>query len=152
MPRTKIKKDENVTNEQVTKKKKRLRKAKYVTIYSNFLMKETKHELMGEPIISEKGKQQWARCTKSRHTQLINLDALEQDTDKSKSVINYSKDETKVYSPKDIYEIGDVIFHKIWDDVGIVQEKDTTSTGGNAIIVQFEKNAKKTLIENLHVL
>jgi len=152
MPRTKTKNIENEAEAEVPKKKTRARKTKYITLYSNFLMKETKHELMGEPIISEKGKQQWARCTKSRHTQLINLDTLEQETDKSKSVINYSKDNTKVYSPKDIYEVGDVIFHKIWDDVGVVQDKDTTSTGGNAIVVQFEKNAKKTLIENLVVL
>jgi len=151
MPRPKKQKTENIEEEQLPLKKRRLRKAKYVTIYSSFLMKETKHELIGEPIVTEKGKQQWARCTKSRHTQLINLDTLEQETDKSKSFINYSKDDTKVYSPNDIYEIGDVIFHKIWDDIGIVQEKDTTSTGGNAIIVQFEKSAKKTLIENFNI-
>jgi hypothetical protein len=137
------------TATQSPKKSARTRKAKYITLYSSFLMKETKHELVGDPVITEKGKQQWARCTKSHHSQLVNLDALENESDKSKSVIHYSKDDTRIYSPQDIYEIGDVIFHKIWDDVGIVQGKDTTSSGGNAIIVQFEKNARKTLIENL---
>ena len=150
MPRTK-KTTEEKEEEKVKTPKRiiRARKAKYVILYSSFLMKETKHELIGEPIHTEKGKQQWARCTKSHHSQLVNLDALESEEDKSKSVIHCTKDETKEYSPKSIYEIGDVIFHKIWDDIGIVQSKNTTSSGGNSIIVQFEKNAKKTLIENL---
>jgi hypothetical protein len=42
----------------VPKKTTRTRKAKYITLYSNFLMKETKHELIGEPVITEAGKQQ----------------------------------------------------------------------------------------------
>ena len=149
MPKAKKVLDENTDESQKSSSKARSRKAKYITIYSSFLMKETKHELIGEVIITENGKQQWAKCTKSHHSQLVNLDALENEGDKSKSVVHYSKDETRPYSPKDVYEIGDVIFHKVWDDVGIVQSKDITSNGGNAIIVQFEKKSKKTLIENL---
>jgi len=152
MPRTKkiVSEGENEAS-KTPKKRTNTRKVKYITLYSNFLMKETKHELIGEPVITEKGKQQWARCIRSHHSQLVNLDALENETDKSKSVIHYSKDDTKIYSPKEVYEIGDVIFHKIWDDIGIIQSKDTTSSGGNSIIVQFEKNAKKILIENLKI-
>jgi len=131
-----------------TSKKGRTRKAKYVSLYSNFLMKETKHELIGEPVITESGKQQWVKCTRSHHKQLINLDSLNKTPDKSRSVINYSKEEARKYSPKENYEIGEVIFHKVWDDVGIVQKKQTTSSGGNSIIVQFEKNLEKELIEN----
>jgi len=151
MPKTKKIKDEVEIDILKPLKKARARKAKYITLYSSFLMKETKHELIGEVVVTEKGKQQWARCTKSHHSQLVNLDYLDDDDDKSKSVIHYSKDDTRIYSPKDIYDIGDVIFHKIWDDVGVVQSKNITSSGGNAIIVQFEKNSKKTLIENLKI-
>ena len=151
MPRTKKNADEKINEIQEVPKKTRSRKAKYIILYSSFLMKETKHELIGEPIITENGKQQWARCTKSNHSQLVNLDALDSESDKSKSVIHYSKEDTKTYSPKEIYEVGDVIFHKIWDDVGIVQSKDTISSGGYSITVQFEKNAKKILIENLKI-
>jgi hypothetical protein len=113
-------------------------------------LKETKHELIGEPVVTEAGRQQWARCTRSHHSQLINLDALNKAPDKSKSVINCSKDDARKYSPTENYEIGEVIFHKIWDDIGIVQKKNTTSTGGHAIVVQFEKNLEKILIENFH--
>jgi hypothetical protein len=129
--------------------RKRSRRAKYITLYSPFLMKETKHELIGEPVETEKGRQQWARCTRSRHSQLINLDAIEAEADKSKAVIHISREDARKYSPKDEYQIGDVIFHLIWDDVGIVRAKEVTSTGGKAILVQFEKNNEKRLIENL---
>ena len=128
--------------------KKRSRRAKYLTLYSPFLMKETKHELIGEPIETEDGKHQWARCTRSRHSQLVNLDAIEAETDKSRAVIHISREDAKKYSPKEEYQIGDIIFHSIWDDVGIVRAKEVTSNGGKAIVVQFEKQNEKRLIEN----
>lgn len=129
--------------------KKRSRRAKYITLYSPFLMKETKHELIGEPIETENGRQQWAKCTRSRHSQLVNFDAIEAEADRSKAVIHISREDALKYSPKEEYSIGDIIFHGIWDDVGIVRAKEVTSNGGNAIIVQFEKNNEKRLIENL---
>lgn len=129
--------------------KKRSRRAKYITLYSPFLMKETKHELIGEAIETENGRTQWARCTRSRHSQLVNLDKIEAEVDKSKAVVHISREDAKKYSPKDEYSVGDVIFHKVWDDVGIVRSKEVTSTGGKAIIVHFEKNNEKRLIENL---
>ncbi|HPI20954.1 MAG TPA: hypothetical protein PKY56_11340 [Candidatus Kapabacteria bacterium] len=128
--------------------RKRTRRAKYITLFSPFLMRETKHELIGEPIETDKGRQQWARCTRSRHSQLINLDTIEAESDKSKAVIHISKEDAKKYSPLDEYQIGDVIFHAIWDDVGIVKSKESTSTGGRAIIVHFERCNEKKLIEN----
>jgi hypothetical protein len=112
-------------------------------------MRETKHELIGEPIESEKGRHQWARCTRSRHSQLINLDTIEAEQDKTKAVVQISREDAKKYSPKEEYQVGDVVFHAIWDDVGIVKAKEVTSTGGRAIIVQFEQNGDKKLIENL---
>lgn len=131
--------------------KKRSRRAKYITLYSPFLMRETKHELIGEPIETENGRQQWARCTRSRHSQLINLDAIEAEQDKSKAITHVSPEDARKYNPKEEYSIGEVIYHKIWDDVGIVSAKVVTTTGGKAIMVQFEKNSEKRLIENLNI-
>jgi hypothetical protein len=112
-------------------------------------MKETKHELIGEPIETDKGRQQWARCTRSRHSQLVNLDAIESEVDKSRAVVHISREDARKYSPREEYKVGDVIFHQVWDDVGIVRAKEVTSNGGNSILVQFEKNNEKRLIENL---
>ncbi len=129
--------------------RKRSRRAKYITLYSPFLMRETKHELIGEPIETENGRHQWARCTRSRHSQLVNLDAIEAETDKSQAVVHISREDARKYSPTEEYTIGDVIYHAVWDDVGIVRAKEVTSNGGNSILVQFEKNNEKRLIENL---
>ncbi len=128
--------------------RKRSRRAKYITLYSPFLMKETKHELIGEPIETDKGRHQWARCTRSRHSQLVNLDAIEAEQDKSRAVVHISREDAKKYTPKSEFQIGDVIFHTVWDDVGIVRAKEVMSNGQNSIIVQFEKNNEKRLIEN----
>lgn len=129
--------------------RKRTRRAKYITIYSPFLMKETKHELIGEPIETEQGKLQWARCTKSRHSQLVNLDRVQQEQDKAKAIEHFTKEDAKQYSPQDFYNQGDVIFHKVWDDVGVVRSKDVSSSGRKCIIVEFMKCGEKRLIEAL---
>ena len=144
-PRKKAETDEKTT----TTRKKRTRRAKYITIYSPFLMKETKHELIGEPIETEQGRLQWARCTKSRHSQLVNLDRVQQEQDKAKAIEHFTKEDAKQYSPQEAYEQGDVIYHKVWDDVGVIRSKDVTSSGKNCIIVEFMKCGEKRLIESL---
>ncbi len=133
----------------VVGKKKKIRRAKYILLYSPFFMKETKHELIGEPIEGPNGRQQWARCTKSRHTQLVNLDTIESQVDNSQAVVHISREDAKKYSPQLEYEVGDIIFHAVWDDVGVVRSKETLSDGKRAIIVHFEKNSEKHLVENL---
>ncbi|MCO6465928.1 MAG: hypothetical protein J5I53_04850 [Bradyrhizobiaceae bacterium] len=128
--------------------KKTKRKAKYITLYSPFLMKETKHELIGEPVETENGRQQWARCNVSHHSQLINLDALQESAEKAMKEIKLAREDSKEYSPKAEYQIGDVIYHKTWDDVGIVQAKEVMSNGRASLLVHFEKNKDKRLVEN----
>ncbi len=128
---------------------KKVRRAKYITIYSPFVMKETKHELVGEPVETPQGRMQWARCTRSRQMQLVNLDLIENELDKSRGVLNISIEDAKKYDVHENYQIGDIIYHPVWQDVGIVREKVTISNGMNAIVVQFQKNNEKRLIENL---
>lgn len=128
--------------------KKTKRKAKYMVLYSPFLMKDTKHELMGEPTETDAGRMQWARCTVSRHMQMINLDTLANSADKKVTEIKLAREDSKEYSPKNVYKVGDVIYHKLWDDVGIVRAKEVMSNGRGAVLVHFEKNKEKRLVEN----
>lgn len=132
----------------VPNKKRKVRRAKYIVLYSPFLMKETKHELIGEPIETPEGRQQWARCTKSRHTQLVNLDIIENVDDPTFGIMKISREDAIKYTPQREYKVGDIIFHAVWDDVGIVRAKETLSDGRKAIIVHFEKNNEKHLVEN----
>ena len=134
--------------EEVDAPKKTKRKAKYMVLYSPFLMKDTKHELIGEPTETENGRMQWAKCAVSRHMQMVNLDTLASNTEKKVTEIKLAREDSKEYSPKNVYKVGDVIFHKAWDDVGIVRAKEVMSNGRGSVLVHFEKNKEKRLIEN----
>jgi len=128
--------------------KKTKRKAKYIVLYSPFLMRDTKHELIGEPVETDNGRQQWARCSVSHHSQLVNLDALAASAEKKVTEIKLAREDSKEYSPKSEYKVGDVIYHKTWDDVGIVRAKEVMSNGRGSMLVHFEKNKEKRLVEN----
>jgi len=43
-----------------------------------------------------------------------------------------------------------VIYHEQWDDIGVVRQKAITSSGGYAIIVEFEKLKTKKLVEKFN--
>lgn len=133
-----------MAEQDVSKRKRRTRK--YITLYSPFLMKETKHELIGEPIETEQGRMQWARCTVSRHAQLVNLDALEHEENRIAS-IKIEREDAKEYDPRQEYSIGDVIYHRALDDYGIVRAKEVATNGMPIIVVLFEKHKEKRLIE-----
>jgi len=131
------------------KKKRRRRRKKYVMLFSPFLMKETKHELIGDPFEIEGVLHQWARCTKSRHSQLVNLELLKSKSSQEQ-LQQYNPADAIKYSPSKEFKIGDVIYHEQWDDIGIVRQKAITSSGGYAIIVEFEKLKTKKLIERFN--
>lgn len=54
-----------------------------------------------------------------------------------------------LYNPQLSFKVGEAIFHGDLNDVGRVVNKIRTSDGSQAIIVAFEKQGQKTLIENL---
>lgn len=128
------------------KKPRQRRKAKYVVLYSPFLMRETKHELVGEVIESDNGRQQWAKCTVCHHSQLINLDTL-QAGDTARLQVN--REDAVDYTPTSEFPIGSTIYHRTWDDVGVVKGKEIMSNGRISIVVLFEKNKEKRLVENV---
>jgi hypothetical protein len=130
-----------------TTKPRAKRKAKYVVLYSPFLMRETKHELIGEPMETDNGRQQWAKCSVSHHSQLINLDTLQAASAKPEVSIN--REDAIDYSPKSEYKVGDTIYHRTWDDVGVVRAKEIMSNGHASLVVLFEKNKEKRLVENI---
>ncbi len=130
-------------------RKRRTRKNKYITLHSPFLMKETKHELIGEPIINGSKRQQWARCTRTHHSQLVDLDEIEAKANSAEEDIEISRDDSIPYDPHREYNIGDVIYHNVWEALGRVSRKEITSNGSHAIVVQFEDKREKRLIEKL---
>ena len=53
------------------------------------------------------------------------------------------------YNPLQSFKVGEAIFHTEWNDVGKVVSKMKTSDGSQAIVVSFEKQGQRRLIENL---
>jgi hypothetical protein len=90
----------------------------------------------------------WFRCTRCHHSMMINAQGQEKTKD---NIIKINRDECVDYSPEKIYNVGSSIYHTDWDDMGMVKSKEKTSSGRNAIWVEFEKNGIKKLIENLQL-
>ena len=53
------------------------------------------------------------------------------------------------YKPWQTFKIGEAIFHTEWNDVGKVVSKTKTSDGSQSILVSFQKQGQRRLIENL---
>ena len=118
-------------------------KAKYATRFCISCNKETKMEEIGTMEGVENKK--WYRCTRCRHSSMFDLDPNKSDS----KVIKFNREECVSYTPERIYTVGECIYHTDWDDMGKIMGKAKTSSGGQAIVVSFEKNGSRKLVENL---
>lgn len=91
----------------------------------------------------------WYRCGKCRQVFLLDLVAIGKQQELEARKIDL-KDCTE-YIPTKTYQLGEAIFHSEWSDVGKVKAKERTSSGGQAIVVAFEKLGERRLVENLRV-
>jgi hypothetical protein len=55
-----------------------------------------------------------------------------------------------LYDPAKNFQIGQVVYHKVWDDKGEVRKKEISSGGRHFITVDFNRLGPKTLIEQLN--
>ncbi len=117
-------------------------RAKYAERFCGYCNKTARMEQVGE--MEGVQNKMWFRCCRCHHTSLIDL-APEQAEAAQK------KDSSKatVYQPGECFSVGQAIFHSEWNDTGTVLSKIKTSDGGQAIIVAFEKQGQRRLIENL---
>ncbi|HOD42189.1 MAG TPA: hypothetical protein PKL57_16635 [Candidatus Wallbacteria bacterium] len=58
-------------------------------------------------------------------------------------------DGEKSYSCHKSYEIGDMIYHKTWNDRGRVVKIIRTAGGHKAVVIEFDKNGQKTLLSEI---
>lgn len=120
-------------------------KSKYVDAYCNFCAAETKFEIVGESGPTFDDAKFWAKCKKCKQTMLLDSQQLEKESKPKVDEIRSDKSET--YSPKKSFEIGESIFHESWNDFGIVLSKKVLSNGKSSILVEFQNNGKKKLLE-----
>ncbi len=112
--------------------------------------KQTKMERIGEmPSAANENDplKVWYRCTRCKHSALITL--TPQPKEKGEAAPKIDRASCVEYSKDKVYTVGQAIYHSEWDDVGKVLKKDKTSNGIHSILVSFEKNGERKLIENV---
>jgi len=116
-------------------------RTKYSERFCGYCNKPTRMEIVGE-MEGAQGKM-WFRCTRCHHTNLITVTAS--------SEVQPALDAASAtpYSPLQSFTVGQAIFHAEWNDVGRVVSKMKTSDGSQSILVTFEKQGQRRLIENL---
>ncbi len=117
-------------------------RSKFSQRYCGYCNKPTRMELMGEMATSPE--KAWCRCTRCHHMTLINAKEMQAVAD-----AGLDGAPATTYTPELTFKVGEAIFHSEWNDRGKVLSKVRTSSGSQAIIVSFEKEGQKTLIENL---
>ena len=88
----------------------------------------------------------WFRCTRCRHMSLLPI-----NTEKAANGDGAEAPIATPYAPERSFHVGEAIFHSEWNDFGKVLSKTRTSDGGHAIVVNFEKQGQRTLLESFIV-
>lgn len=118
-------------------------RTKYSERLCGYCNKETRMEMVGER--NDANSKVWFRCTRCHHSSLIDMAVDENNLKETK----LSQETATPYTPQQSFKVGEAIFHSVWNDLGKVMSKIKTSGGDQAIVVSFEKQGQRTLIENL---
>jgi hypothetical protein len=118
-------------------------RTKYSEHFCAYCNKVTRMVLVGE--MQNAQEKIWYRCSRCHHMTLLNAKTSEQDDGLQPIDIKT----VTLYNPQLSFKVGEAIFHGDLNDVGRVVNKVRTSDGSQAIVVAFEKQGQKTLIENV---
>ena len=116
-------------------------RSKYTAQYCSYCSKSTRMEIIGE--VQEAQEKMWYKCTRCHHMTLIDLKLRAADPAK------LERTSATIYNPQATFKVGESIFHNEWNDLGRVTGKTRTSDGSEAILVMFEKQGQRRLIENI---
>lgn len=90
----------------------------------------------------------WARCKKCKNKLVISVDDIIRD-DKI-SVKDIDMGEAVDYSPAKDYEVGVVLYHKEWQDFGVVKSKSKLSPTKISLTVEFQSKGIKKLLASIN--
>jgi len=119
-------------------------RSKYSERRCNHCNKLTKMEAVGG--VQANQEKTWFRCTRCRHMSLLPI-----NTEKAANGDGAEAPIATPYAPERSFHVGEAIFHSEWNDFGKVLSKTRTSDGGHAIVVNFEKQGQRTLLESFIV-
>ena len=123
-------------------------KAKNVEAFCSYCGTERTLELVKIAFEGESETKKWGKCKKCKQMTMIDLSQIQMLDSNSK---NMETDNAVEYSPEKSFEIGAAIYHKGWDDFGLVTAKEIVSNGQKSITVDFQKSGIKKLIESISI-
>jgi hypothetical protein len=92
----------------------------------------------------------WLKCPRCKGILPHMADAAsdaQASTASTQLLEDFDTSTAKPYQPNSVYEVGDVIHHRGWDDFGVVREKMSLPGNRRAILVQFAEHGELRLIE-----
>ncbi|KPJ54221.1 hypothetical protein AMJ39_01335 [candidate division TA06 bacterium DG_24] len=84
----------------------------------------------------------WMKCLVCGHIFPSRWESAEEREEGGSQVYSLPARE---YSPAHTFAVGDRIFHKAWNDTGVVLSKRPSGQGRSAITVRFHRLGQKTL-------
>ena len=120
-------------------------RGKSITHLCGHCERVTKMEMIGAT--ENQPERMWYRCTRCRHAYLLDLGELRKMQELAQK--KPAREDCTEYKPQNTYRIGEAIFHSEWNDVGKIISKVRTSGGDPAIVVAFEKNGERRLLESV---
>ncbi len=121
-------------------------KVKNVQAFCSYCGTERTLEIVKVAFNEESENKKWSKCKKCK--QMIMIDLSQIDITES-TLKNIETDKAIDYNPENSYEVGNAIYHKSWDDFGLVTAKEILSNGQKSITVDFQKSGTKKLIESI---
>lgn len=121
-------------------------KIKNIDAFCSYCGTERTLELVKDAFKEEGENKRWGKCKKCKQMIMIDLSSVK---DKSVSLDDLETDDAIEYSPTKTFEVGNVIFHKGWEDFGKITNKEILSNGQKSITVDFQKSGTKKLIESI---
>lgn len=97
------------------------------------------------------GKIIWLRCVDCSKMIFLKREDYEGLLENKTGKANGHEEICEDYEPTKIFHVGQLLYHKVWDDKGEVMKKETTNSGQQAIIVAFDRLGERVLVENLHL-
>ncbi|MFN3345676.1 MAG: hypothetical protein ACK4XY_10810 [Chloroherpetonaceae bacterium] len=91
----------------------------------------------------------WLRCKNCSAVSVIEEWKIQ--INREKNLDELTLDDCTTYTPQGIYRIGDAIYHKALNKIGIVRSKQFTNSGASAITVEFRDLGMRQLLENVSI-
>jgi len=121
-------------------------KVKNVQTFCSYCGAERTIELVKGAFSDDAETKQWGKCKKCKQMIMIDITHIQLADGSSK---NMETENAVEYSPKKSFEVGAAIYHKSWDDFGLVTGKEILSNGQKSITVDFQKSGIKKLIVSI---